>query len=438
MEIVNSQLEYEYIPVELKEYKFILKSIKNFYSLNNALPSIGVVSQQFSTKPEIQNALKKIQDAKVADDFAILTQLQKFIQDSKLQLLIEDVVETYNNDQTDLAFRKLSDGVESVNKVAIGVMKDQFMKVFADFDHDMKENREESEEGNYYEDKVPFGITPLDMLTDGGLDKEDIALWIMRSGVGKSTALKHSGMYACRLGYNVLHIQAEGTKKECKVKYNQVWSGLTFRQIQTGDIPVKKYKKIQKALQKLKAKKRELSVYAFEQFGEPSMLDIREIVFDYFKVNGFFPDLLIIDSLDLIHPGDGLKYGVDTQSIKMKLQNTAKKMKNLAVEVGTRVLTATQTSDIAEQVWNDKNKVITRSNTMGDRNLVNPFSYVFTGNQTREERKKKQMRIYVDKLRNYDTKGAIYPIVTNYGQGRFFNVKKSFELFQEEYEEIAA
>lgn len=39
--------------------------------------------------------------------------------------------------------------------------------------------------------KIPTGISTIDEITDGGIPRQDTVLLIMRSGVGKSTALKY-------------------------------------------------------------------------------------------------------------------------------------------------------------------------------------------------------------------------------------------------------
>ena len=85
--------------------------------------------------------------------------------------------------------------------------------------------------------------------------------------------------------------------------------------------------------------------------------------------------LVVIDYLKHLHPGDGIKYGADTQSVQMRKENTAEKMKNLAVEFETRIMTADQATDVPMEIWNDPNKVMDRHNISGAKNL--PDSYLF-------------------------------------------------------------
>ena len=62
-------------------------------------------------------------------------------------------------------------------------------------------------------------------------------------------------------------------------------------------------------------------IHAYEQLEEASVLNFKNTIEQFEKEEGQLPDLLLIDSLDLLHPGDGLKYGYDTQSVKMRLNS---------------------------------------------------------------------------------------------------------------------
>ena len=104
-------------------------------------------------------------------------------------------------------------------------------------------------------------------------------------------------------------------------------------------------------------------------------------------------------------------------------------MKDLAVEISSRIETATQTSDIPRQQHNNPDFVITREHTEGDRTLIKPFSHVFTGNMTEDEITKKVARIYIDKLRYYSVRDRIYPICTAYQYGKFYDRTRTLKEY---------
>jgi hypothetical protein len=242
-------------------------------------------------------------------------------------------------------------------------------------------------------------------------------------------------MYACRLGYDVLHIQLEGSVDEVYDKYTQIWSAMAYHIIKSGDIHGDDYARLLAIANDMVVLNQDICIKSYEQFDEASMVDVRDTVVEYIKEFGKPPDELILDSLDLVNPGDGIKYGADTQSVKMKLQNAARKFKNICGEFNIRGITASQTSDVKIDVWNDPARVITRSDSMGDKNIANSFSWVISGNQTLDEEKAKTMRLHFDKVRYYNSGERTYPIATNYGLGRFYEASRTKKLFSTLYPE---
>jgi len=434
LEVCKEHLKFQYIPKELQEMKLILQSIIAQYDLTGKLPSYGIISQQFQSNADVQNALQKIKSSDIIDSELALTQLFQFIRDTKLQILMLELIDTFNADKKEEALKLLSDGSEELNNFSLKSNTGQFLRVFADYQQQNKERQLARESGDDIKETVPFGIDIVDIITDGGLSTGDIALWIMRSGVGKSTVLKHTGMYTCRLGYNVLHIQLEGSKKEAFEKYTQIWTGSTYSEVKWGNIPKEKEAKIEKVLDDMLTKQRDLDIYSFEKYGSASMQDVKNLVIEYEKIKGVFPDLIIIDSLDLLITGDNKKVDFDPAYKKERLQTVAQRMKDLATTFNTRIITATQTGDIPKEKWNNADWVITRENTEADRTLIKPFAHVLTGNQTIDERKKKIFRIHFDKLRYHDIKDATYPIYSSYEVGKFYDKQKTMKEFGSSYE----
>jgi len=432
VETVSAHLEFSYIPKELPNYKKVLKSIVTLYKLKKELPELSVVSQQHSGDEKVQELLLKISERDIPKTDLIIPELESYLRKVKFIEIFNKTKEIYNQeDDQEKAISYLEKKAVEVANFCITKDSSKFIKVIDSFEGEMHKKRDKSVEEHHF-DKVPFGIDPLDQMTEGGIDLTDIALFIARSGVGKSTVLKWCAVSACRLGYDVLHIQIEGTKDEAWEHYTQIISSINRQQVRLGNIPEGKEKSILRAYRNLKEAGKDIYLYAFEMFDEATMFDVRQLILEYQKERGKIPDLVILDSVDLVSPGDGVKYGVDTQSIKMKLQNSSKKMKNIASELKTRFITATQTGDISFDVWNNPDRVITRSDSMGDKNIANPYSYVVTLNQTQDEYNKNRMRLYIDKFRNYRIQQRIIPICTAFSSGRFFDRKATMLTFNKD------
>lgn len=426
-------LKYQYLPSP--ELKRIYKDITDYYAINNSLPTFGVIYEKNKNDDKVISVLKRVKESEIVDPEPVFKQLEKYIKDVRFSMLWEEVVDIHKKGDSDKAMRQMMSGSQEIVEFSIFKDSGTFLRVFKDFQKVQLDKQITKEDKVGGIEKIPFGILPCDIISHGGMDRKDTVLWLLRSGVGKSTALKWQGMYACRLGYDVLHIQLEGSSAEVYDKYTQIWSAMSYHAIKSGDIQGEDYAKLLSIANDMVVLNQDVCIKSYEQFDEATMVDVRDSIVEYVKEFGKPPDLLLLDSLDLVHPGDGIKYGADTQSVKMKLQNSARKFKNICNEFDIRGVTASQTSDVKEDTWNDPNKVISRSDSMGDKNIANVFSYVLSGNQTRDEEKSKTMRIYFDKVRYYNSGEKVYPIATNYSLGRFYDAARTKKLFSTLYPE---
>jgi len=430
LEKVAPNLKYQMLPSQ--EYKKLYKDITSNYNLTSKLPTFGLLYEVNKNDEKIVALLDKIKFTDIVEPEPVLTQLERYIKDLRFQMLFDEVIDIHRKGDEERAIRVMSEKSSEIAEFSIFSQGGKFLRVFEDFQKKQLEKEIRKEE-NVNKDKVPFGVLPLDIVSEGGCDRKETVLWIMRSGVGKSTVLRSHGMHACRLGLNVIHVQLEGSEEEVFDKYTQLWAALSYTKVKYANIDQGKYEDLLRICQQMLNMEQDIYIKAFEQFDEATMVDVRNCVVDYIKETGKNPDLLILDSIDLAHPGDGIYYGADTQSVKMKLQNSSRKFKNICNEFNLVGITATQTGDVPMDIWNDPDKVITRSNSMGDKNIANSYSYVFTGNQTVAEEKERIMRIYMDKIRYYNSFTRVFPICTNYELGRFQDLARTKKRYQDIY-----
>ena len=430
--ICNKYLAYHLIPKELRGYKILLKEGKSLFEKTGKAPSLGVISQKYAEDEEVQITIKEIQEAVVTNRDIVIDQLESYIKDVEFQLLSQKVYELYNDGKHDESI--LLNYTESERILNISVRKDSgiFLQVFGDFQKMMQENLKEDH--TEVKKKVPFGIDCLDNSFDEGVEFGDTVLWIMRSGVGKSTVLRWHGLNSAVNGERVLHIQLEGGALSVFNKYTQMWTHESYTDILNVNFPKDKLRKILKSIEEKVNLKRDIQIYAFKKFGESSVLEVRDLLFKYEKVYGAFPTVLVIDSLDLLSTGENPKIDKDPTFLKYKLQRVAQRLKDIATEFNLVVYTATQTSDVPFDLWNDPTRVIDRSYTEGDKTLVKPFSFVFTGNMTLEESSKDMLRIYCDKVRDYRADKRVFRIFTDYDHGKFYDRKKTIEYALEDSE----
>lgn len=431
MRIASEYLKYELIPKEWVGYKFILREAIIQYTEKNKLPSIGAICQKLCDEDAVQLAAKEIKKATLIDREIAIDQLQSFVKETEFELLSRKVHDLYEEGKKEEAIRVNAEESQRILEMSFRSKSGGFQSVFGGFHERMVERRMESDTVSEKPVKVPFGIDRLDDISFGGMEIGDTTLWIARSGTGKTTVLKWHGYSAAIRGVPVLHIQLEGGVKACMQIYDQLWSAQSYSDIKSGNISPKDRKKIEQAIKEVKELSSDIEVYGFKKFGQASMSDVRQLCYDYFNTHGKFPGLVILDSLDLVKTGISKKIDSDPDHKKEKLQTCAQLLKNLADEIGAPIITATQTSDVPFEVWNNPDKVIDRSYTEGDKTLVKPFSFVFTLNMTIEEKANATARIYADKLRDYKESQEVITIATNYDKRRFYHRGRTMEMYNQ-------
>lgn len=431
MRIASEYLKYELIPKEWVGYKFILREAIIQYTEKNKLPSIGAICQKLCDEDVVQLAAKEIKKAALIDREIAIDQLQSFVKETEFELLSRKVHDLYEEGKKEEAIRVNAEESQRILEMSFRSKSGGFQSVFGGFHERMVERRMENDMIVEKPIKVPFGIDRLDDVSFGGMEIGDTTLWIARSGTGKTTVLKWHGYSAAIRGVPVLHIQLEGGVKACMQIYDQLWSAQSYSDIKSGNISPKDRKKIEQAIKEVKELSSDIEVYGFKKFGQASMSDVRQLCYDYFNTHGKFPGLVILDSLDLVKTGISKKIDSDPDHKKEKLQTCAQLLKNLADEIGAPIITATQTSDVPFEVWNNPDKVIDRSYTEGDKTLVKPFSFVFTLNMTIEEKANATARIYVDKLRDYKESQEVITIATNYDKRRFYHRGRTMEMYNQ-------
>jgi len=430
-EIAQTHLKFNYLPSE--QYKEIWQAMSKYYDSAEKLLTIGLLTQQFENRPKVIDVINDVKKADVPEDQAVLEQLEVFIKNKIFIEAYSDLHDKFNRDDKNGAFELMGEVAEQLKEFKI-TEKSQGHRVFADFGKRHNErvtnNAQVQEIQAAIKRKVPTGIFPIDKLLRGGIDKGDTFLILADSGVGKSKMLKHMGLSAARRGYRVVHIQAEGTAKEAEEAYDAAIAGATVHDVEVGALSDKELGKIENALSVLMSQGGEIHIKAFEQFDSGSMRDVHsfcEVIQDQYGEI----DLLLVDYLDEVEPGDGKRYFSNQDGTRLSKRASAKKFKNICVEFDCAGATATQSSDIKDADKENPEFFLKRGNTSENKKLLQPFSYLFTLNRTTTEEQNNIMRLYADKLRKYGAEDRAMSIVTNFNVERFYDHKRTVKTFGE-------
>lgn len=420
-EIVKQYLKFSYLQEETE--KKLWQWVTKRYDLTGKVPTIGQIQQQFVDDEQVLEKLEEIGDVEIDENGGyelIIDSFEKFIKKMKFLEVNDKIAETYNRGNKEGAWELFVKSAEDFSKFSIQDAK--FETVFGDFAE--RQAKRKSEDWNFRY-KIPTGIDELDYRLggeSGGPETGECVLWLGDSGAGKSQCLTSIGISAARQGFRVAHFQLEGTKEQCLNRYDAAWTGTLYQDVKLGNITAKKMEVTKRIIKKLR--KTDIIVSSEETFNAKTLVDIRRELKEMEKKYGKI-DVIIIDYLELLELGDGHNYTPGEE--RFRQAKLAKGMKMLAMEFNAVVHTATQSSNIPEELKNDPEFVITRAQLSEDKGKIRPFDIFVTINQTRDEAKEEIMRLHTDKLRDYKNGEPIH-IANNFSYARFYDRKRTMEL----------
>lgn len=423
LEIGMEHMKENFMPTEAHER--IWKNIKNIYELNEEMPTIGILMERVKGDEDAEALLVQIKKCRVTDKKdLILGQLESFIKEMRFKELYKKIGTLYNEERKDDAIQIMARESEEIYN--FNFKKDTYSTVFGQFEERQSDRRLNAH--NIDKMKIPTGIHPFDHYTRGGLSAGTSFLALARSGVGKSTLLRWLGLHAARLGYRVVHFQAEGTEREAMDAYDAAWTSVNLEDMELGNIPGGKKVRIQRVRQDIIDKKGEIYVVASEQFDSMSLEECREHLVEIEKAFGKV-HLALFDYLEIFTARG--KYYNSEQGERKRREDIANKITNIATEFKLVSATATQANDIRPDKWNNPDYVMTRSDISEFKGALKPFSYFITLNQTIDEYEAGVMRIYNDKFRKYKS-GQTFRIFQSRDNSRFYDSKRTLESFWNE------
>lgn len=428
-DIVRQYLKYSYLQEESQKklWQWIVKTADR----TGRIPTWGAIQQHFGDDDGVLDVLDAVAEVEVSeddlrDDSVVLSPFETFIKKMMFLEVNDRITDLYNRGKKEQAWDEFVAGAEQFNKFSIEPAK--FETVFGDFAERQALRQSEDYNKRF---KVPTGIDELDFRlggTSGGPETGEFVLWLGESGRGKSQLLVHLGVTAARQGHRVAHFQLEGTKEQCLNRYDAAWTGTLYSEVKMGNISAKKMQATRRIVERLS--RTDIIVSSEESFNVKTLPDIRRELDKMIKTYGSI-DVILIDYLELMEPGDGHNYSPSEE--RFRQSKLAKGCKMLAMEYNAVVHAATQTNDIPRESRNDPDFVITRSNLNEDKGKVRPADIFVTMNQTDDEYAEDIMRLHTDKLRDYQN-GTPIRICTNFAHARFYDRRRTNSIDWETYE----
>jgi len=210
--------------------------------------------------------------------------------------------------------------------------------------------------------QVSTGWTAIDKKLFGGFNKGELSIFAGGSGTGKSLFLQNLALNWSTLGLNVIYFTFELSEELVAMRIDSMATGMSsrslFKNLEDVELKVKLLSKQAGAMQ-----------IAYLPSGVNAG-QLRSYLKEYEIQSGRQPQAVIIDYLDLMMPNDKR---VSPSDLFVKDKYVAEELRNLAVELDTLLVTASQLNRTAvEEIEFDHShiagglsKVQTADNVLG-------------------------------------------------------------------------
>ena len=286
--------------------------LKNYVEEHNALPTFDIV-----------NAATKV-------DFKNPGQLQE----NHYDWLLQDFETFSKHKALEAAILKSADLLEKgeygacedlvKQAVQIGLQKDLGTDYFADPRGRLEAIKDKN-------GQISTGWPTLDKKLFGGFNRGELNIFAGGSGSGKSLFMANLGVNWCLQGLNVLYLTFELSENLVSMRIDSMISEIPSREIfkQIDDVEMKV---------RIIGKKSGAFQVKYMPTGKNAN-DVRAYIKEFEIKTGRKIDVLLIDYLDLMHP-IGTKISAENLFVKDKY--VSEELRNLAMELGTIFVTASQ------------------------------------------------------------------------------------------------
>ena len=242
--------------------------------------------------------------------------------------------------------------------------------------------------------------------------------------MGKSHIAKHIGIRAdVDDALHVLHFQLEGSEEEALNAYSGGLISKNAYYYEQGKIPEGELRRFEELLKKYAGS---ITVRSYPRFNaQVSTLDIQGGIAEYRKLRGHNPDVVIIDSMDLLTDAGRRNWGAEHE--RAKRIAVANDLKDLAADEKVWMVVTYQ-STIEDREWlNNENNVLTEYNCSEAKGLARPCTHLISLNQSSAEREENVMRLHIAKSRFFK-KGDTIKIATDYDNEVFYDARRTLGL----------
>lgn len=423
--VVCQYMQDEFLPD--RDYQMLNNALKDYFREHHMAPKFSIIKQMLISSRAVSELLNEIKElASGADPDSIREQFERYLKLVQFKQIFKLIDEKFKSGDKMAAVAEFERQAQKLSQFSLA--PDQFIDVAATFETRLRENKERHEEDNKLKAVTSFYIDALDEKNNGRNLRTQLSVFLAMSGVGKSHLARWIGANAAYTsGLDVLHFQLEGSASEVLDAYSASIVKTPTLEYESGRLNQHTIEAFQKQMEMFAGT---LKVKSYPKFGkEISTIDLKNACEEYKKTYGKYPDVIIIDSLDLLNDKSGKSW--DGKSLRFKRIAVAEDLKDLAADVNAWVV-ATYQATIEDPEWvNNEKNVLNGYNLSEAKGLQRPVTHLISLNQSKREEKEQTMRLYVAKSRFFK-KGDPFRICTDYDHEIFYDRTRTLNLPKED------
>ncbi|KAA6302896.1 MAG: hypothetical protein EZS26_001066 [Candidatus Ordinivivax streblomastigis] len=421
--ILVHHMQKEYLPD--RSFQKIQDVLSNHYRTYKVPPSYAILSQTFSNDYdaiELVNTFRECESEENPE--VIIDMLESYIKGVKLQSVYTEVGKLYNQREQKKAEEQLRDYAEWLSGFTLKTSA--FIDVAKTFSTRFQQNRQKEQESiqSGLKQVTRFYIPDIDELNGGRNLRGQLTCFLASTGVGKSHIAKHIGIRAnMDDALHVLHFQLEGSEEEALNAYSGGLISKNAFYYERGKISDFEMQRFEEMIKQFAGS---IVVRSFPRFNARiSSLDVKNGIAEYRKINSHSPDIVIIDSMDLLTDASRRVWGAEHE--RSKRIAVANDLKDLAADEKVWMVVTYQAT-IENREWlNDEKNVLTEYNCSEAKGLARPCTHLISLNQSSAERQEDMMRIHIAKSRFFK-KGDTFKIATDYDNEIFYDRERTINI----------
>jgi KaiC/GvpD/RAD55 family RecA-like ATPase len=178
---------------------------------------------------------------------------------------------------------------------------------------------------------IPTGYTDLDFLLDGGISRKELLLFMGGSGTGKSVHMSNLANNLLDQKLNGVYITLELSEDKVSKRHDGMMTGIAQQEI---------FNKMTKVASDLERKKEKCGQFFIKRMPESTTNanHIRAYLKEFQMANGFTPDFLVVDYMDLMTSN----HKISAENLFVKDKYVAEELRSIANEYNLLVISASQ------------------------------------------------------------------------------------------------